>query len=65
MRHATRKFLHTIRIAFTLVMARTFGKYCHSGFDGTIGLTYARYMWRGQSWLFPTAPLEDDDGYSL
>lgn len=50
------KLLKTLKIAFTLVLARTFGKYIHSGWDGLS--EYALYEWRGQEWAFPLGPSE-------
>lgn len=58
-KHFLRKLRSTLRIAATLVLARTFGRY-----DVTVNdyeVTYARYHWRGQVWAFPTAPLNRDD----
>lgn len=56
-----RKLLSTLRIAATLVLARTLGRYEVSVSDGR--MTYARYRWRGETWGFPTQPirLEQDD----
>jgi len=58
--HFIRKLRSTLRIAFTLALARTFGEYQHSVHDSG-GLTYAIYRWRDQEWPFPTAPLEVED----
>lgn len=52
MRHAIRKFFSTLRICGCLIMARTFGTYVHSGWDGVN--EYAQYRWRGQEWRIPT-----------
>lgn len=54
--HFLRKFRSTVRIATTLVLARTFGEYEHSvgGYDRD----YARYRWRGRTWAFPTKPID-------
>lgn len=49
-----RKIANTIKICVTLFMARTFGRYVHSVWDGE--LDYAKYAWRGKTWAFPTAP---------
>lgn len=51
------KLLHTIRIAATLTLARTFGTYEHSVWNGEFN--YARYAWRGKSWAIPTSPIEE------
>jgi hypothetical protein len=48
-----KKFCHTLRILFCLGMARTFGRYEYSGWNGEID--YAQYQWRGRSWLIPTS----------
>jgi hypothetical protein len=53
-----RKLCSTLRIAATLVLARTFGRYEVSVHD--YGLSYARYHWRGQVWAFPTGPIEEE-----
>lgn len=58
--HALRKLRSTLRIAATLVMARTFGRYEVSVGDYD-GLTYAIYHWRGRRWAFPTTPLDNRD----
>jgi hypothetical protein len=52
-----KKHLQTLRIAFTLIMARTFGEYKHSGWNGDFH--YARYKWRGKEWCIPTSPYEE------
>lgn len=49
------KFAQTLRIAFTLIMARTFGEYQNSGWTE---FEYARYKWREQEWCIPLAPYE-------
>jgi hypothetical protein len=51
-----RKFIKTLRIALTLIMARTFGTYKHSGWTGEF--EYASYEWRGQEWCVPMTPCE-------
>lgn len=59
MTHRLIKFRNTLRIAGTLILARTFGRYRHSvaGFGVP---DYAVYEWRGKLWAFPTAPLAND-----
>ena len=52
-----KKFCATLRIAVTLVLARTFGKYEHSV---TEEFTYARYRWCGRVWAFPTTPFDGE-----
>lgn len=54
---ALRKLASTARIVATLAMARTFGTYEITVFDGE--LTYAKYRWRGQTWAIPTGPMEE------
>ena len=55
-----RKLLSTIRIAGTLAMARTFGRYEHSGWNGEF--SYARYRFAGRSWVIPTGPADEPHG---
>ena len=60
MKHSLKKLRSTCRIVYCLFMARTFGEYRHSGW--TDGFSYALYTRRGQSWVIPTEPL-DEEGY--
>lgn len=53
-----RKFTNTLGIAARIVLARTFGQYVHSGWDGT--RDYCKYKWREQVFLIPTSPDEND-----
>jgi len=53
MKHFLKKLCSTVRILACLGLARTFGQYEHSGWDGTI--SFARYRWHGQSWVIPTS----------
>jgi len=46
----------TTRLCATLFLARTFGCYDGSVWNGEF--EYARYMWRGRMWAFPTSPIE-------
>lgn len=46
----------TVAMLFCLFMARMFGEYRHSGWDGVI--SYARYSWRGYDWIIPTSAVE-------
>jgi hypothetical protein len=50
-----KKHIETLRIAFTLIMARTFGEYMHSGWTE---FDYAKYKWRGREWCIPLSPYE-------
>jgi hypothetical protein len=52
------KLASTARIVVTLFMARTFGRYEHSVWNGEFH--YARYHWRGRSWAIPTSHIEDE-----
>jgi len=61
--HTLRKLGSTIKILATLGMARMFGKYEYSGYDGTIH--YARYLWRGRWWIIPTSPVDTSIGEHL
>lgn len=47
-----RKLRSTLRICLTLLLARMFGEYIHSGWNGVYD--YARYRWRGQDYAIPT-----------
>ena len=54
--HFLRKLRSTLSILATLFMARTFGRYEHTVFDGD--MEYARYTWRGEVWAFPRTAME-------
>lgn len=56
MRHFLHKLGKTSAMLFCLFMARMFGEYRHSGWDGVI--EYARYSWRGHDWIIPTSAAE-------
>jgi hypothetical protein len=63
-----KKFGLTLKIAFTLIMARTFGRYIHSGWNGEF--EYAKYEWRGHEWCVPLTaiklePQERPDGQKV
>jgi hypothetical protein len=49
------KVLSTARICATLFMARTFGRYMFSGWNGDCD--FAVYRWRGENWMIPTGPI--------
>ncbi len=53
----SRKLRRTLRICYCTLMARTFGRYDHSGHDGVS--EYAQYQWRGASWRIPTFISDD------
>lgn len=55
--HFARKSCGTLRILFCLGMARTFGHYEYSAYAD--GINYARYRWRGKTWIIPTTPVEE------
>lgn len=52
------KLGRTIRVLSILFMARMFGEYIHSGWNGEFD--YARYRWRGNEWIIPTSPAHDE-----
>ena len=52
------KLINSLGIATRLVLARTFGEYVHSGWDGT--RDYCKYRWRGRVYLIPTSHDEND-----
>lgn len=54
-----RKLRSTLRIAATLILARTFGRYEHSVY-GYGGISYAKYEWRGKHWAFPTESIKEE-----
>lgn len=62
MKHFIRKLAGTVRILACLGLARTFGQYEHTVWDG---FSYARYRWRGHTWAVPTTPFEEEEpGYT-
>ncbi|HSC56990.1 MAG TPA: hypothetical protein VLC51_07280 [Nitrospira sp.] len=56
MMHFLHKLTGTLHILGCLFMARMFGEYEHSGWDGQIN--FARYRWRGETWIIPTSSAE-------
>ena len=50
--HHTTKFFHTLRVCAGIIMARTFGTYLHSGWDGD--RDFCIYEWRGRKYYIPT-----------
>lgn len=56
--HWLRKLASTIHILSCLGMARTFGEYRHSVWDGR--MDYAVYVWRGREWAIPTRAMDRD-----
>jgi len=56
MRHFLHKLKGTLALLLCFFMARMFGEYRHSGWDGAIH--YARYSWHGYDWIIPTSPVE-------
>lgn len=54
-----RKVLSTLKILYTLGMARTFGVYVHSGWNGEHD--YVRYLRNGEVWDMPTSPNDLED----
>lgn len=51
------KLLNTLRILVCLGLARMFGEYQHSGWNGDCN--FARYRWCGKEWIVPTSPVND------
>ena len=56
--HTAIKLSSTIKIMFSLGMARTFGVYVHTVWNGQFD--YAVYLWRGKMWAIPTTPISED-----
>lgn len=56
MMHFLGKVPKSIRICFSLFMARQFGKYQYT--QGGFERTMHRYEWRGDVWEFPDGPIE-------
>ena len=54
MRHTLKKFGSTLGICARIIMARTFGEYVHSGWNGQCA--FARYRWRGHDYFIQTVP---------
>lgn len=55
MRHQLKKLCGTLTMLANLGMARTFGHYEHSAWNGEFD--YAVYHWRGKAWAFPTTEI--------
>ena len=51
----TRKFWNTLKLAGCMIMARTFGQYMHSRWNGEVN--GAVYTWRGRCWFIPLGPM--------
>lgn len=56
-----KKLIKTIRICSTLFIARTFGEYNHSGWNGVFD--YASYNWRGETYHIPLGPIDKEGFY--
>lgn len=54
MLHALKKFGSTLAICARIIMARTFGDYVHSGWNGQSD--YCRYRWRGNDYFIQLTP---------
>lgn len=50
------KLWHTLKMAGRMTMARTFGEYETSGWDGNVD--FAIYRWRGRSWFIPLSCID-------
>ena len=53
-----RKLWHTLKLASCMVMARMFGEYQNSGWDGNVD--FAIYHWRGRSWFIPLGAIDGE-----
>lgn len=60
--HALKKLRGTLGILANLGLARTFGAYQYSGWNGEVN--FARYHWRGRDWLIPTGPTADNKTFA-
>jgi hypothetical protein len=56
-----RKFIQTIKICSNLFMARTFGEYIHSGWNGRFD--YVSYRWRNRVYDIPKGPVDEEGFY--
>jgi hypothetical protein len=61
MKHFIKKLFKTIKLLSTLLGARMFGKYMHSGWNGEFA--YACYQWHGKEWIIPTSPVDGSSIY--
>jgi hypothetical protein len=59
MKHAIKKFWSTLCICGRIIMARTFGQYVHSGWNGDCD--YARYRWRGHDYFIQITPAKPSE----
>lgn len=59
MMHALRKFKSTLAICGRILMARTFGKYAHSGWNGQND--YALYRWRDRDYFIQITPAKPEN----
>ncbi len=55
-----RKALSTVRLMMSMGLARTFGEYVNSGWNGDF--EYHRYRWRGEEWVIPSGPVKTLEG---
>ena len=53
------KLFNTLKIVIILALARTFGHYHRSGWNGYYH--YAVYTWRDKTWVFPTTSMKDGE----
>ena len=63
MRHAIKKFRSTLGICARIIMARTFGQYVHSGWNGQND--YARYRWRDRDYFIQITPAKPTEPEAL
>jgi len=50
------KLWHTLKMCACMAMARTYGEYINSGWDGQCD--FSVYLWRGRYWFIPLGPME-------
>lgn len=62
-RHAIKKFGSTLKICARIIMARTFGEYVHSGWNGQCA--FCRYRWRGEDYFIQTEPAKASEAGPL
>lgn len=54
------KVIGTLRLCYCMFMARMFGEYQHTIWGMGFG-TVHEYEWRGETWLIPAGPLQEED----
>ena len=56
--HTALKLGRALKMLGILFLARMFGQYVHSAWDG---FHYARYRWRGREYAFPTSAFDEPE----